>query len=120
VGTKPITITKIELVDAQGFTLTKAQLGPILSRAKQLRPRSRTCLGLPFCVRAGSPIAGHPGDRCHQAAPNLLLLYLSAPQSEGRMSSPKVTYTEDGKSKAWRGGQILTVVPGSKCGKATF
>jgi hypothetical protein len=49
-----------------------------------------------------------------------LLLYLSAPQSKGRMSPPKVTCTEDGKSKAWRGGQILTVVPGSKCGKATL
>jgi hypothetical protein len=31
-----------------------------------------------------------------------LLLYLSAPQSKGRMSPPKVTCTEDGRSKVAR------------------
>jgi hypothetical protein len=116
-GTDPVVITKVELVHAEGFTLSSARLGPIGHQGKHgtlimgVQPGGAEP-AFQWMVDESVPALGaviRPGQDVN------LLLFLHAPHSNGSMMPPRVTYLENGNTRVWNGGETLTTVAGSKC-----
>jgi hypothetical protein len=118
-GKDPVTITKVELVGAQGLTLTKAELGPILHRGRTtylqgLMPARATHTRFAQTALSRAVPAVGATLQPRQSVNLLLFVAQHGMDSPSRMDPPKVTYTENSATKVWHGGQV-DVLPRDKC-----